>query len=266
MPVRTARTGRSTSSTSASAATRSASRWWQEYQVPVHWTHLPAGVRAARPRVPLHGAASRAGRSTRCRSTGLHLPARLRAARPRVPLHGLQAGAGRSTRCRCTGRTCRPVYEQHVCEVPVSLLPHRDGAAAAGLQDVHLRAGLDGAVRTRSAPGDWQDEQELLPRPGRDQVLPACRAPGSSTPAPARRTTALARSSATQVQCPGHWVCKRVWVPREEVRTVRCCHYVQQEHCHVVNYTSARSVPYTVMKQVPYTTCKMVRRGALPDA
>src|SRR5262249_57476885 len=61
-----------------------------------------------------------------------------------------------------------------------------------------------------------------------------------------------------QVQCPGHWTCKRVWVPREEVRTMRCCTMVPREQCHTVNYTVCKQIPYRVMKTVPSTTCRRV--------
>src|SRR3712207_8828657 len=45
-----------------------------------------------------------------------------------------------------------------------------------------------------------------------------------------------------------------VWVPRQEVRTIRSCRYVLKEHCHTVNYNVTRMVPHTVMKKACYTT------------
>src|SRR4029078_6664054 len=58
---------------------------------------------------------------------------------------------------------------------------------------------------------------------------------------------------------PGRWVCKKVWCPREEIRTQRCCQYVPREQWHTETCTVCKTVPYTVMKQVPYTTCRQVR-------
>jgi hypothetical protein len=62
-----------------------------------------------------------------------------------------------------------------------------------------------------------------------------------------------------QVQCPGKWVCKKVWVPRQEVRTVRVCRMVQEEVTKVVPVTTCRMVKEEVCKMVPVTVCEKVQ-------
>ena len=57
----------------------------------------------------------------------------------------------------------------------------------------------------------------------------------------------------TTMQCPGRWICKKTWVPREEVRKEKVCHYVAKEQCKVENYTVCKCVPYTVSRCVPRT-------------
>ena len=172
-----------------------------------------------------------------------------------MPVHGLPpglagiSGAGAMDDLASGLRTAR-------LPDPGLLLPHGGRRAPAALQDLHLRAGLDGKMH-HGLHGRLARRAAVLPGPGQDDVLPEAGdlvlrslllhshyCPGETV-----RCT---------VQCPGHWICKRTWVPREEQRTIRCCHYVQREHCHVVNYTVCKTIPYTVMKQVPYTTCKMV--------
>ena len=105
--------------------------------------------------------------------------------------------------------------------------------------------------------GCWQEEKQFCPGP---VVHRTCRQPGTWTFDPCTCTCRYCPGPVVTyaVQCPGRWVCRRVWVPREEVRTVRCCRYVLKEHCHEVTEHCCRLVPYTVTRQIPYTTCRMV--------
>src|SRR5262249_55029460 len=105
--------------------------------------------------------------------------------------------------------------------------------------------------------GDWAYEKIYIPGPITTQC---CRLPGTCVFDPCTCTSHYCPGPVVtyKVQCPGQCVCRRYWVPRQEVRKVRCVHYITQEHCDVVNYTVCKQVPYTVMKQVPYTTCKMI--------
>ena len=105
--------------------------------------------------------------------------------------------------------------------------------------------------------GCWETRQEYCPGPVQTRC---CRLPGECVFDPCTCISRYCPGPVVryQVQCPGRWVCKKVWVPREEVRKVRCCHYVTREHCRTVNYTVCKQIPYTVMQKVPYTTCKMI--------
>ena len=60
------------------------------------------------------------------------------------------------------------------------------------------------------------------------------------------------------VQCPGTWKCKKVWCPREECRTVRCCKYVPEEICEKVQVKVCHMVKEEVCKKVPVTVCEKV--------
>src|SRR5438132_14377574 len=84
--------------------------------------------------------------------------------------------------------------------------------------------------------GEWKEERQYCPGP---VVTKCCKTPGKCVFDPCTCTTRYCpgESVSYQVQCPGSWTCKRIWCPREEVRTVRCCHYERREHCKTVNYT-----------------------------
>ena len=240
---------RCTSSTSPSAATRSASRSTQEYCVPVHYcTYRPVYEQHVAQRCytvckPVLPGIPGSGQL-------LHLPAGVRAARHAALLHGLppvyqdyQVPVHYTTykpvyeqhvaqRCYTVCHpvyqeyevpvhytTCKPVYEQHTCEVPETCYRTVSEQRHVLLQDLHLRAGVRGEVR-QGLHRLLRDGANLLPRPGGAQVLPAAR-PLRLRPLHLHSHYCPGQTVTYEVQCPGHYECRKVWVPHEEVRTVR---------------------------------------------
>jgi hypothetical protein len=61
-----------------------------------------------------------------------------------------------------------------------------------------------------------------------------------------------------QEQTAARWCSRKVWVPREEVRTVRVCKMQQQEVVEKVNVKVCKMVQEQVVKQVPVTVCEKV--------
>jgi len=61
-----------------------------------------------------------------------------------------------------------------------------------------------------------------------------------------------------QETIPGKTVCCKVWKPREEVRTVRCCKMVPREVVEKKMVTTCRYERQEVRKMVPCTVCKRV--------
>ncbi|MCS7166165.1 MAG: hypothetical protein RMI91_12760 [Gemmatales bacterium] len=60
------------------------------------------------------------------------------------------------------------------------------------------------------------------------------------------------------VKEPDRIICKRVCVPKEEIRTVKVCRMVQEEVIKKVPVTTCRMVREEVTKQVPITVCERV--------
>src|SRR5207249_1850168 len=101
--------------------------------------------------------------------------------------------------------TYKPVYEQHVRK--------------------HRYTGCEPVWTERCykvCTGCWQEEKKFIPGP---TVTKCCRTPGTWTFDPCTCTSHYCPGSVIsyEVQCPGKWVCCRVWVPREEVRTEKVC-------------------------------------------
>jgi hypothetical protein len=57
---------------------------------------------------------------------------------------------------------------------------------------------------------------------------------------------------------PSRMVCKKVWVPREECRTVKVCKMVPETVCKKVPVTTCRMVKQECVKMVPTTVCEKV--------
>src|SRR5262249_47990786 len=105
--------------------------------------------------------------------------------------------------------------------------------------------------------GDWHTESCFVPGP---VVNRCCRMPGTWTFDPCTCTSHYCPGPVVNycVQLPGRHICKRIWVPREEIRTVTCCHYERREHCHTVRYNVCRTVPECTTRKHTYCTCRMV--------
>jgi hypothetical protein len=61
-----------------------------------------------------------------------------------------------------------------------------------------------------------------------------------------------------QEQTAAKWCSRKVWVPREETRTVRVCKMQQQEVVEKVPVKVCKMVQEQVVKQVPVTVCEKV--------
>ena len=328
---RTAPTGRSTSSTSASTATRSTGRWSRSYQVPVPYTTCrpvyEQHVREHRVHVPT------APWSQQLPGRGpVHdLPPGVRAARPRAPVHAPTAPVTERyqvpSRTRPTARSTSSTSVQ----VPVTRyptgdgVPHRDAGssyASEPVDDRTVREGLRRRVATRRS-------REYIPGPVVTRCVPAaghvrlrplhlhdaataparssssrCSAPartvckqglGAAGGVPRRSRTARRSASRSARHGPGPGLPDRVlheyadqcyttcrMVPetcvRHETRTR--CYTVPEEHVRQVPYTTCRWCPSstsgtrpgsaatrsrsTTSATVPYTTCRMVPEHARP--
>src|SRR5262249_15941161 len=137
--------------------------------------------------------------------------------------------------------TYRPEYKQHCVDVPcvtyrTVLEPCEKIVKTHTCEPVYTTKQI--CVKT----GDCQTQTSFTPGPG---VTRCCRLPGTweFDPCPCRSHYCPGPVVTQQVQLPGRHVCKRTWIPRDEVRTVTCCHYVRKEHCHTVKYNVCRVVP-----------------------
>ena len=245
----TARTTRSTSSTAGRSATRCSGRCAQDVPGAAALLHLPPGLPAAlsapsatrssrpvRPDVP--GAAvtsctytpSTSSTSASERYTvqrrwaGVpgagpvhHLPAGVREARPRGAGVALQAGRPEKKVMTTRRARCEPVTTRWSPSGP-------DGR-------------LEGRARVRSGAG-------------RRTSAGRCRAPGTSTPAPAPVHYCPGPVVSCPVQCPGRTVCRQVWCPRTETKLVPQTTCVPRMETHTAYQTFCRNVPYCTTGQV----------------
>jgi hypothetical protein len=105
--------------------------------------------------------------------------------------------------------------------------------------------------------GEWREEKYYCPGPVKAIKH---RTPDTCCFDPCTcKTVRIPGQCCTEyVQCPGTWKCKKVWVPREEIRTVKCCRMVQEEVCEKVQVKVCRMVKEEVCKKVPVTVCEKV--------
>jgi len=105
--------------------------------------------------------------------------------------------------------------------------------------------------------GEWKCEQCFVPG---KCVTRKCRLPDTCSYDPCTGCCRHCRGEKVccQVQLPGCWKSHKVWCPREEVRTVRCCKMVQEEVITKVPVNICRTVREDVCKMVPVTICEKV--------
>lgn len=105
--------------------------------------------------------------------------------------------------------------------------------------------------------GEWKEEKYYCPGP-----VKAVRHKSPDTccfdPCTCKTVRIPGQCCTEYVQCPGTWKCKKVWCPREECRTVKCCRMVQEEVCEKVQVKVCRMVQEEVCKKVPVTVCEKV--------
>ena len=152
--------------------------------------------------------------------------------------------------------TCHPVYEQHTCEVPQTCYR----TVSEQRQYCYKTCTCEPVYEDKCVKvctGCYETEQVYCPGPVQHKC---CRLPGHCDFDPCTCTSHYCPGETVtyEIQCPGHYECRKVWVPHEEVRTVRCCRYVTHEQVHTGSYTVCHLEPYTVMRQRCWTTCRMV--------
>lgn len=105
--------------------------------------------------------------------------------------------------------------------------------------------------------GEWREEKHYCEGP---IVTRKCRLPDTCCFDACSCTSHRVKGQTVcyQEQLPGRWVCKKVFVPRQEVRTVKTCKMVQETVVEKVPVKTCRMVQETVVKQVPVTVCEKV--------
>jgi hypothetical protein len=105
--------------------------------------------------------------------------------------------------------------------------------------------------------GEWKTEQVYCPGA---VVCRKCRQPDTCCYDPCTCKTHRVKGECVTYheQLPGHYTCKKTWVPREEVRTVKTCKMVQEEVIEKVQVQVCETVKREVVKQVPVTVCEKV--------
>src|SRR5262249_4064039 len=148
------------------------------------------------------------------------------------------------------------VYQDHECEVPMTFCKTVSEPRSVMLK-TYTREPVWTQKTIKVCTGNWHEERHYCPGPVQTY---SCRLPGTWDFDPCSCKCCYCPGPVVQKssQSPGHWVCNRTWVPREELRTVSCCHYVYREHIQTVNYTVSKLVPYTVVKNLSYRTCKLI--------
>jgi hypothetical protein len=140
--------------------------------------------------------------------------------------------------CRYT--VCKPVYEDQVRECKKII-------CEPVWEEKQIKV----------CSGYWKDEQVFCPGP---VVTKKCKLPDTCCfdPCTCKSHVVKGQTVCYQEQCPGKWVCKKVWVPTEEIKTIKVCKHVQKEVIEKVNVKVCKYVHEEVVKQVPVTVCEKV--------
>ena len=102
------------------------------------------------------------------------------------------------------------------------------------------------ATRTEECPGPVREK--CVQDPGCWKWDPCC-CRCIYVPGPCRRV---------KIQCPPIKVCRRVWVPTVEHRTIQCNKVVYESRSRQVPYTTTRLVPQTHTRPITYTVTNMM--------
>jgi len=140
----------------------------------------------------------------------------------------------------CRQVVCKPVWEEKIVEC----------------QKIVCKPVWE-EKQIRGCCGEWREEKHFVQGAC---VTRKCRQPDTCCTDPCTGCSHRVRGQTVcyQEQLPGRWVCKKVWVPREEVRTVKVCKNVQETVVERVPVKTCRMVQETVVKQVPVTVCEKV--------
>src|SRR5262249_17980922 len=114
--------------------------------------------------------------------------------------------------------TYRPVTEQHVRKVPYTCTRQVTEYRTEGrTEDRVENVAAEECVKV--CGGEWQEVREYCPGP---VVTRCCKTPGTwiVDPCTCQPRYCEGQTITQQVQCPGTWTCKKVWVPKEEMRKV----------------------------------------------
>jgi hypothetical protein len=105
--------------------------------------------------------------------------------------------------------------------------------------------------------GEWKEEQYYCPGPVK-AVRHRTPATCCFDPCTCKTIRIPGQCYTEYVQCPGTIKCRKVWVPREEVRTVKVCKMVPEEVVEKVQVKVCKMVKEEVVKKVPVTVCEKV--------
>jgi hypothetical protein len=105
--------------------------------------------------------------------------------------------------------------------------------------------------------GSWQTVEEEVAGP---MVRRTIREPGTWTfdASTCRNVYCRGEVRTECVQCPPKKVCKKIWVPTCEEKTIDCVKYETECLTKVVPYTVTKCVPECRSKTVTYNVCKLV--------
>jgi len=140
----------------------------------------------------------------------------------------------------CRQVVCKPVWEEKIVEC-------RKSVCKPVWEEKQVKV----------CCGEWREEKHYCEGP---IVTRKCRLPDTCCfdPCSCKSHRVKGQTVCYQEQLPGRWTCKKVWCPREEIRTVKCCKMVHEEVVERVPVKTCRMVQECIVKQVPVTVCEKV--------
>jgi len=114
----------------------------------------------------------------------------------------------------------------------------------------------------RECCGRWETQESCCPSP----VVTKCvQEPGCWVwdPCCCRCVWCPGKCHTVCVQCPPRKVCKKVWVPEMQQRTINCVRYERECVQKQIPYTVCRHVSEQQQRTCTYTTCQMCRRRSI---
>ena len=152
---------------------------------------------------------------------------------------------------------CKPVWETKTKEIcyPVCKPGHETRERVVCQT---IRKPVHYTKEVKVCGGHW--ETQVTECPGR-VIKKRVREPGcwKWDPCKCRCVYCPGECKVVCVQCPPRQVCKKVWVPEVQTKTVNCVRYEREVVKKKVPYTVCKMVPETRTKTCTYKVCKMVK-------